>query len=213
MTLATLLSRTLQGLEAPLVRAEVDVGPGLPTFSVVGLLETAVKESKDRVRAALSNCGFDFPAGRVTVNLAPADLPKDGGRFDLAIAIGILVASGQLPAEPFAGLELYGELSLGGELHGVRGVLPSSGRARTSRKSPCLPTVFCLRVSRTRSTSESPSFSLLPVYVTIASSPARSTFTACDGDVSSQLAQPRTRTPSCSSPTGRSTSGIGTLSV
>ena len=129
MTLATLLSRTLQGLEAPLVRAEVDVGPGLPSFSVVGLLETAVKESKDRVRAALSNCGFDFPAGRVTVNLAPADLPKDGGRFDLAIAIGILVASEQLPAEPFAGLELYGELSLGGELHGVRGVLPSALQA------------------------------------------------------------------------------------
>ena len=103
--------------------------PGLPSFSVVGLLETAVKESKDRVRAALSNCGFDFPAGRVTVNLAPADLPKDGGRFDLAIAIGILVASEQLPAEPFAGLELYGELSLGGELHGVRGVLPSALQA------------------------------------------------------------------------------------
>ena len=129
MTLATQLSRTLQGLEAPLVRAEVDVGSGLPSFSVVGLLETAVKESKDRVRAALSNCGFEFPAGRVTVNLAPADLPKDGGRFDLAIAIGILVASDQLPPDPFVGTELYGELSLGGELHGIRGVLPSALQA------------------------------------------------------------------------------------
>jgi magnesium chelatase family protein len=129
MTLATLLSRTLQGLESPLVRVEVDVGGGLPAFSVVGLLETAVKESKDRVRAALANCDFEFPPGRVTVNLAPADLPKDGGRFDLAIAIGILVASEQLPPGPFAGTELYGELSLGGDLHGVRGVLPSALQA------------------------------------------------------------------------------------
>jgi len=129
MTLATLLSRTSQGLEAPLVRVEVDVGAGLPAFSVVGLLETAVKESKDRVRAALANCGYEFPAGRVTVNLAPADVPKEGGRFDLAIAVGILVASGHLPDKSFAGVELYGELSLGGELHGTRGVLPSSLQA------------------------------------------------------------------------------------
>jgi magnesium chelatase family protein len=129
MTLATLLSRTPQGLEAPLVRVEVDVGAGLPTFSVVGLLETAVRESKDRVRAAIANGGFEFPAGRVTVNLAPADLPKEGGRFDLAIAIGILVASGQLPAQSFEGVELYGELSLGGDLHGTRGLLPSALRA------------------------------------------------------------------------------------
>ena len=129
MTLATLFSRTPQGLEAPLVRVEVDVGAGLPSFSVVGLLETAVKESKDRVRAALANCGYEFPAGRVTVNLAPADLPKEGGRFDLAIAIGILVASERLPAGPFAGVELYGELSLGGELHGTRGLLPSALQA------------------------------------------------------------------------------------
>ena len=129
MTLATLFSRTPQGLEAPLVRVEVDVGAGLPSFSVVGLLETAVKESKDRVRAALANCGYDFPAGRVTVNLAPADLPKEGGRFDLAIAVGILVASERLPAGPFAGVELYGELSLGGELHGTRGLLPSALQA------------------------------------------------------------------------------------
>ena len=129
MTLATLFSRTPQGLEAPLVRVEVDVGAGLPAFSVVGLLETAVKESKDRVRAALANCGHEFPAGRVTVNLAPADLPKEGGRFDLAIAVGILVASEQLPAGPFAGVELYGELSLGGDLHGTRGLLPSALQA------------------------------------------------------------------------------------
>jgi hypothetical protein len=100
VTLATILSRTQQGLEAPLVRVEVHVGSGLPAFSIVGLPETAVKESKDRVRAALANCGFDLPSGHITVNLAPADLPKEGGRFDLPIAIGILVASAQLPPGP-----------------------------------------------------------------------------------------------------------------
>src|SRR5512135_716158 len=125
MTLATLLSRTPQGLEAPLVRVEVDVASGLPAFAVVGLLETTVKESKDRVRAAIANCGYEFPAGRVIVNLAPADLPKEGGRFDLAIAVGILIASEQLPPGPFERVELYGELSLGGELHATRGLLPT----------------------------------------------------------------------------------------
>ena len=141
MTLATLLSRTPQGLEAPLVRVEVDVGCGLPAFSVVGLLETTVKESKDRVRAALGNCGYEFPAGRVTVNLAPADLPKEGGRFDLAIAVGILAASEVLPSAAFEGVELYGELSLGGDVHGTRGMLPSAlqaGRAGHAMIVPAL---------------------------------------------------------------------------
>jgi magnesium chelatase family protein len=141
MTLATMLSRTSQGMEAPLVRVEVDVGAGLPSFSVVGLLETAVKESKDRVRAALVNCGYEFPAGRVTVNLAPADLPKEGGRFDLAIAVGILVAAECLPAGPFDGTELYGELSLGGELHGIRGVLPTALQAARAGHVLILPQV------------------------------------------------------------------------
>ena len=97
MSFATILSRSQQGLDAPLVRVEVHAGGGLPAFSIVGLPETVVKESKDRVRAALANCGFELPAGHITVNLAPADLPKEGGRFDLPIAIGILVASAQLP--------------------------------------------------------------------------------------------------------------------
>ncbi len=126
MSFATVLSRSQQGLEAALVRVEVYVGPGLPAFSIVGLPETVVKESKDRVRAALANCGFELPAGHITVNLAPADLPKEGGRFDLPIAIGILVASAQLPPGPFDATELYGELSLGGELHPIRGVLPTA---------------------------------------------------------------------------------------
>jgi magnesium chelatase family protein len=126
VTFATILSRSQQGLEAPLVRVEVHAGAGLPAFSIVGLPETVVKESKDRVRAALANCGFALPPGHITVNLAPADLPKEGGRFDLPIAIGILVASAQLPAGPFDATELYGELSLGGQLHSIRGVLPTA---------------------------------------------------------------------------------------
>jgi magnesium chelatase family protein len=141
MTLATILSRSSQGLEAPLVRVEVDVGAGLPSFSIVGLLETAVKESKDRVRAALANCGFEMPAGRITVNLAPADLPKEGGRFDLAIAIGILVAAELLPPGPFDRTELYGELSLGGEMHGVRGALPTALQASRAGHAIIVPAV------------------------------------------------------------------------
>jgi magnesium chelatase family protein len=139
VTLATLHSRAPQGLDAPEVRVEVDVASGLPAFSIVGLLETTVKESKDRVRAALANCSYDFPEGRVTVNLAPADLPKEGGRFDLAIAIGILVASGLLPPGPFDGVELYGELSLGGDLHATRGVLPSALQAATAGHALIVP--------------------------------------------------------------------------
>jgi len=96
MAIATVLSRAQRGIDAPQVRVEVDIGPGLPTFSIVGLPEAVVKESKDRVRAAITNSRFQFPPGRLTVNLAPADLPKEGGRFDLPIAIGILSASGQL---------------------------------------------------------------------------------------------------------------------
>jgi len=139
VSLATILSRTQQGLEAPLVRVEVHVGAGLPAFSIVGLPETAVKESKDRVRAALANCGFELPPGHITVNLAPADLPKEGGRFDLPIAIGILVASAQLPAAPFAGCELYGELSLGGDLHAIRGALPTALQGTRAGHALVLP--------------------------------------------------------------------------
>ncbi len=133
MTLATTLSRTPQGMNAPLVRVEVDVGSGLPTFSIVGLPETAVRESKDRVRAALANCGFRFPEGRLTVSLAPADLPKEGGRFDLPIAIAILLASDQLPGERLEQVELYGELSLGGELRPIRGALPTAMHAHRAQ--------------------------------------------------------------------------------
>jgi magnesium chelatase family protein len=139
VSLASILSRTQQGLDAPLVRVEVHVGGGLPAFSIVGLPETAVKESKDRVRAAVKNNGFEFPPGHITVSLAPADLPKEGGRFDLPIAIGILVASAQLPSQPFDATELYGELSLGGDLHAIRGVLPTALQGTRSGHRLILP--------------------------------------------------------------------------
>ena len=141
MTVATVFSRSQQGLDAPLVRVEVHVGAGLPAFSIVGLPETVVKESKDRVRAALANCGFDLPAGHITVSLAPADLPKEGGRFDLPIAVGILVASAQLPPGPFHATELYGELSLGGELLSIRGVLPTALQGRRAGHTQIFPAV------------------------------------------------------------------------
>ena len=111
MSLATIYSRAQTGMHAPLVTVEVDLSNGLPGLSIVGLPEAAVKESKDRVRAALLNSGFDFPTRRITVNLAPADLPKEGGRFDLPIALGILAASKQLPQDSLASNEFIGELS------------------------------------------------------------------------------------------------------
>lgn len=123
MSLAVLRSRALTGMQAPEVTVEVHLANGLPSFTIVGLPETEVKESKDRVRAALQNAGFEFPARRITVNLAPADLPKESGRFDLPIALGILAASGQMPADTLDQYEFAGELSLSGELRPIRGAL------------------------------------------------------------------------------------------
>lgn len=125
-SLAMIHSRTLLGICAVPVMVEVHLANGLPSFSTVGLPETAVKESKDRVRGAILNSGFEFPAKRITVNLAPADIPKTGGRFDLPIAIGILLASGQLPHVSVKQLEMVGELALDGSLRRVSGVLPTA---------------------------------------------------------------------------------------
>jgi magnesium chelatase family protein len=137
--MATVLSRAQYGMDAPLVRVEVDLGSGLPAFAIVGLPEAVVKESKDRVRAALTNCNFEFPHGRITVNLAPADLPKEGGRFDLPIALGILLAAGQLPANALANCEFYGELSLGGEVRSVKGALVAALAAARAGHALFLP--------------------------------------------------------------------------
>ena len=141
MAVATVLSREQRGTDAPQVRVEVDIGSGLPAFNIVGLPEVVVKESKDRVRAALTNSEFQFPVGRITVNLAPADLPKEGGRFDLPIAIGILIASGQLTdaRSTLSGCEFYGELSLSGELRSMKALLPAALAASLARHSVIVP--------------------------------------------------------------------------
>lgn len=139
MGLAVLYSRALSGMEAALVTVEVHIANGLPNFTIVGLPETEVKESKDRVRAALQNCQFDFPARRITVNLAPADLPKESGRFDLPIALGILAATGQIPADKLADYEYAGELALTGELRAIRGALAMTYRAANSGRAFILP--------------------------------------------------------------------------
>jgi len=123
MSLAVLKSRALTGMQAPQVTVEVHLANGLPSFTIVGLPETEVKESKDRVRAALQNARFEFPSKRITVNLAPADLPKESGRFDLPIALGILAASDQMPATDLDQYEFAGELSLSGALRPIRGAL------------------------------------------------------------------------------------------
>ena len=126
MRLAVVATRAVRGIAAPPVCVETHLAGGLPSVSIVGLPETAVRESKDRVRSALVTSRFEFPVGRVTVNLAPADLPKEGGRYDLPIALGILAASGQVPANALQGREFIGELALSGELRAVRGVLPAA---------------------------------------------------------------------------------------
>ena len=125
MSLSIVNSRAKLGLLAPLVSVEVHLSNGLPAFNIVGLPETAVKESKDRVRSAIINSKFEFPNRRITVNLAPAELPKGGSRFDLAIAIGILAASEQIPKQSLGEYEFIGELALSGELRGIEAILPS----------------------------------------------------------------------------------------
>jgi magnesium chelatase family protein len=139
MGLCVLHSRAREGIRAPEVAVEVHAGGGLPAMSIVGLPELAVKESRDRVRGAIVNVRFDFPAGRVTINLAPADLPKEGGRFDLPIAVGILGASGQVRTDALPHLELLGELALTGALRPVSAVLPAALAARDAGRALVLP--------------------------------------------------------------------------
>ena len=139
MSLARIYSRAQVGINAPEVIVEVHLGTGLPAFHIVGLPEASVKESKDRVRSALENSQFGFPDQRITVNLAPADLPKDGGRFDLAIAVGILVASGQIVCPDIHKYEFYGELALNGEVRGVNAILPSVLAAKVQNRCCFLP--------------------------------------------------------------------------
>ncbi len=144
---STVFSRTPAGLDAPLVRVEVHLGSGLPTFTLVGLPEAVVRESKERVRAALATVGVQFPAGRVTVNLSPADLPKEGGRFDLPIAVGILAACRIVPGHALEKREFYGELSLSGELRETSKLLPALMAGIRSGSELILPAANALEAS------------------------------------------------------------------
>ena len=140
MSLATLYSRARVGVESPLVTVETHISNGLPALNIVGLPEAAVREAKDRVRSAIINSQFEFPTQRITINLAPADLPKEGGRFDLAIAVSILMASGQLGEANLQGLEFIGELALSGDIRAVAGLLPSAVACTHSKRQLILPT-------------------------------------------------------------------------
>lgn len=140
MSLAILHCRGQSGIEAPPVTIEVFLSGGLPAFTIVGMAETAVRESKDRVRGALISSGFDFPQQRITVSLGPADMRKTGGRYDLAIALGILAARKQFPHTALLTLEFYGELALSGELRPVPGMLPAALKARESGHAVVAPT-------------------------------------------------------------------------
>lgn len=139
MTLAITYSRAQLGINAPCVTVESHLSNGLPSLTLVGLPETAVRESKDRVRSAIINARFEFPARRITLNLAPADLPKEGGRFDLAIALGILASSGQIPVEPLKNSECLGELALSGHLRPIKGVLAAALAAREAGRVLFVP--------------------------------------------------------------------------
>jgi magnesium chelatase family protein len=169
MSLAVLKSRALAGMHAPEVTVEVHLANGLPSFTIVGLPDTEVKESKDRVRAALQNARFEFPARRITVNLAPADLPKESGRFDLPIALGILAASEQMPADELGKYEFAGELSLSGELRPIRGALAMTfamhraGDADGIKRAFILPRANADEAALVRNAAIFPADSLLDV--------------------------------------------------
>jgi len=163
MSLAIVFSRALLGVQAPEVRVEVHLSGGLPALSIVGLPEATVRESRERVRSALLNSGFEFPQRRITINLAPADLPKEGGRFDLAIALGILVASGQVPPERIERAEFIGELALSGELRGVSGVLPAALACREASRQMVLAADNSSEVGLVESLEASVAHNLLDV--------------------------------------------------
>jgi magnesium chelatase family protein len=168
LSLAVVYSRALAGMSAPLVSVEAHLANGLPSFTIVGLPEAEVKESKDRVRAALQNCRFEFPARRITVNLAPADLPKESGRFDLPIAIGILAASGQVPADRLKDHEFAGELALTGDLRPIRGALAMTLNASRDGRSFILPRESAPEAALVENATILPAASLLEVCAHLA---------------------------------------------
>ncbi len=143
MSLAILHCRAERGTEAPPVTIEVFLSGGLPAFTIVGMAETAVRESKDRVRGALLSSGFEFPQQRITISLGPADMKKTGGRYDLAVALGILAARRTYPKKTLTDLEFYGELALNGELRPVPGMLPAALKARAAGRGIVVPEMNC----------------------------------------------------------------------
>ena len=163
MSLAVIHSRGLDGLAAPEVAVETHIAGGLPSVTLVGLPDAEVREARDRVRAALQNSGFEFPARRITINLAPADLPKESGRFDLPIALGILAASGQISPKLLSELEFAGELSLSGELRPIRGALAMVLAAGDAGRSFVLPSASAREAALTRRASIFGANSLLDV--------------------------------------------------
>jgi len=139
MSLTQLITRAQLGIQAPEVNVETHISGGLPAFTVVGLPETAVREARDRVRSAIINSGFEFPARRITVNLAPADLPKEGGRYDLPIALGILAASGQVNIECIKSSACFGELALSGKCRQIEGLLPAMIASKQAGQAVAIP--------------------------------------------------------------------------
>jgi magnesium chelatase family protein len=186
MPLAVVASRALAGIDAPEVTVEVHLGPGLPAFHIVGLPDAEVREAKDRVRAALNHARFEFPARRITVNLAPADLPKDSSRLDLPIALGVLAASGQLAAEALAGHEFAGELSLTGEVREVRGALAMALQARAAGRAFVLPAGNAPQAALAEGARILPAQSLLEVVAHLTGEAPISEYCAA-----SQLSSPR----------------------
>jgi magnesium chelatase family protein len=195
VAVAIVHTRALSGVAAPRVSVEVHLAGGLPGVHIVGLAETEVREARDRVRAALQNARFEFPQRKVTVSLAPADLPKESGRFDLPIAIGILAASGQLPQQPLGLHEFAGELALTGELRAVRGALAMVLSARHDGRAFVLPQASAAEAALVRDATVLPAATLLAVcaHLTGATPIAPLAFAAPPGgaDVDADLADVR----------------------
>lgn len=164
MAYSTIYSRAIIGVESPLVEIEVHISNGLPSFQIVGLPDTSVRESRDRVRSAIINSQLQFPQQRLTVNLSPADIPKEGARYDLAIAIGILVASKQIPLSTVVNLEFLGELGLNGELRTARAALPSVIAINRCKRTAILPRADAMQASILKNSEVLAADNLLDVF-------------------------------------------------
>jgi len=186
MGVAVVRSRALVGASAPCVTVEVHLAGGLPAFHLVGLPEAEVREARDRVRAALQNAQYEFPARKVTVNLAPADLPKESGRFDLPIALGVLAATGQLPQQPLDAHEFAGELALTGELRPIRGALAMVLAARGEGRAFVLPAASATEAALVADTVVHPARSLLDVCAHLSGRVPLATLAHADPHVEAQ---------------------------